>query len=143
MRALEIAGEPDVHDLPVEALDYEMLRLEDAARMIQARLTGLQAQASHLIRKGAMLPNYTLEAGNGRLNWLDESAEQAALAMGDLMGLDLRKPVKAITPTQAMQRMPKELIEQYAQRKRGEVKLVRFDRNAAVKAFSHLTIKKD
>lgn len=143
MRALEVSGEADVHDLPVAALDYEMRRLEEAARMIEARLTGLQAQASHLIRKGVTLPHYALEAGNGRLNWIDESAEQAAIVMGDLLGMNLRKPVKAITPTQAMQRMPKDLLEQYAQRKRGEVKLVRFDSNAAVKAFSHLSVKKD
>lgn len=143
MRALEIAGEPDIHDLPVEAIDYEMQRLEDAAALIKARLTGLQAQASHLIRNGAVLPNYALERGDGRLNWLDDNAEAAALAMGDLFGADLRKPVRAITPTQALKFVPKELIDQYAQRKRGEVKLVRFDRNAAVKAFSNLTVKKD
>lgn len=141
MRALEVAGEPDVHDLPVVALDYEMQRLEDAARMIEARLTGLQAQAVHLIRRGAVLPSYTMESGNGRLVWADDTAEQSAIAMGDLLGLDIRKPAKAITPLQAMKQLPKEFVEQYARRNRGEQKLVRFDRNAAVKAFSHL--KKD
>ena len=140
-RALEVAGEPDVYDLPVNALDYEMQRIEQAQAILQARLTGLQAQASYLIRKGAVLPHYALESGQGRLMWLDENAEQAALTMGDLMGADLRKPARAITPLQALHKMPKELIEQYAQRRRGEVKLVRFDSNAAVKAFSHL--KKD
>lgn len=142
-RALEVAGEADVHDLPVAAIDYEMMRLEEAARMIEARLTGLQAQASHMIRRGITLPHYALESGAGRLNWLDDQAEQAAITIADLMGVDIRKPVKAATPTQAMQRLPKELLERYAQRKRGEVKLVRFDNNAAVKAFSHLTVKKD
>lgn len=140
-RAIEISGEPDIHDLPIAALDYEMQRLEDAAAMIKARLTGLQAQATQLIRRGQVLPHYALESGVGRLKWLDEDAEAAALATGDLMGVDLRKPVKSITPTQAMQKLPKELLEQYAQRQRGEMKLVRFDSNAAVKAFSHLTVK--
>lgn len=141
MRALEVSGDPDVHDLPIPALDYEMQRLEEAKRMIEARLTGLQAQAAHLIRNGAMLPNYALEAGAGRLKWIDDDAERAAIAMGDLMGYNLRKPVQAITPTQAMDKLPKELLEQYARRNKGEVKLVRFDRNAAVKAFSHLKDK--
>lgn len=141
MRALEVAGEPDVHDLPVVALDYEMQRLEDAARMIEARLTGLQAQAVHLIRRGAVLPSYTMESGSGRLAWIDDTAEQSAIAMGDLLGKDIRKSAKAITPLQAMKQLPKEFVEQYARRNRGEQKLVRFDRNAAVKAFSHL--KKD
>ena len=138
-RAMEIAGDPDIHDLPPVALDYEMLRLEEAAAMIQARLTGLQAQASRMIRNGVILPHYAMESGNGRLKWTDEAA---ALAMGDAMGIDLRKPVEVITPTQAAERhkVLKELIEPYAQRARGETKLVRFDNNAAVKAFSHLKV---
>lgn len=141
MRALEVAGEPDVHDLPIVALDYEMQRLEDAARMIEARLTGLQAQAVHLIRRGAVLPSYTMESGSGRLAWIDDIAEQSAIAMGDLLGKNIRKPAKAITPLQAMKQLPEEFVKQYAQRNRGAQKLVRFDRNAAVKAFLHL--KKD
>jgi hypothetical protein len=141
MRALEMVGEPDVHDLPIVALDYEMLRIEQAVAMLNARLTGLQAQAAHLIRKGAMLQHYAMESGTGRLNWLDENAEASAIAMGDLLGANIRKPSRAITPLQAMKKLPQEFVEQYAQRKRGEVKLVRFDSNVAVKAFSHL--KKD
>jgi cytochrome c553 len=141
MRALEVAGEPDVHDLPIAAIDYEMQRLEDAARLIEARLTGLQAQAVHLIRRGETLPSYTLESGVGRLAWIDEQAESEAIAIAALLGVDIRKPAKAITPLQAMKQLPKEYVEQYARRNRGEQKLVRFDRNAAVKAFSHL--KKD
>jgi len=141
MRALEVSGEPDMHDLPVAAIDYEMLRLEDAARMIEARLTGLQAQAAYLIRKGEQFPHYAMEAGKGRKVWIDEQAEQAAIAMGDLLGANLRKPAKAVTPLQAANVLPKEFVESYTQQRRGELKLVRFDGNRAVKAFSHL--KKD
>jgi hypothetical protein len=138
MRALEIAGEPDVQDLPIEAIDYELQRLEDAKRMIEARLTGLEAQATHMIRNGAQFPSFELGRSAGRLNWIDDECEAAALAMGDLMGLDLRKPTKAITPTQALQRMPKELLERYAQRKPGALKLQRFNGDTVTKAFAHL-----
>lgn len=135
MRAIEVAGEPDIYDLQDAALDYEMMRLEEAKQVLEARLTGLQAQAMQSIRRGARLPHYALESGAGRLNWIDETK---ALALGDLMGVDLRKPTQAITPTQAMQRLPKELFDGFAERKRGELKLVRFDGGVAVKAFSHL-----
>jgi hypothetical protein len=141
MRALEVAGEPDVHDLPAAAIDYEMQRLEDAQQLIEARLTGLRAQAMHLIRKGELFPHYALESGVGRLRWIDEQAEVSALAMGDLMGHNLRKPVKAITPTQAIKLMPREFIETYAQRSTTALKLVRFDKDKAVKAFSHLKLE--
>lgn len=138
-RAMEVSGEPDIHDLPPAALEYEMLRLEDAARMIEARLTGLQAQATHMLRNGKSLKHYAMESGPGRVKWTDEAA---AIAMADLLGIDIRKPAKAITPLQASNQLPKDFIAPYSQRMRGEVKLVRFDSNAAVKAFSHL-LKKD
>lgn len=135
MQALEIAGEPDMHDLPAMAIDYEMMRLESAADMIQARLTGLKAQATAMIRRGESLTHYALESSAGRLCWTDT---KCALAMGDLMGYDLRKPTEMLTPTQALKKLPENLLSAYTERKRGEVKLVRFDSSAAVKAFSHL-----
>lgn len=141
MRALEVSGEPDVHDLPVAAIDYELLRLEAAKRIIEARITGLEAQAMHLIRKGEQFPSFQIESGDGRLNWIDADAERSAIAMGDLLGVNLRKDVQAITPTQAMKHLPREYMEQYARRNKGAAKLVRFKRDAAIKAFSHL--KKD
>jgi hypothetical protein len=138
MRALEISGEPDMLDLTAAAVDYEMLRLEDAQRMLTARLTGLRAQATHMIRNGQSLPHWAMESGNGRLKWIDDEAERAAIAMGDLLGKNLRKRETAITPTQASKLMPADMLDTYARRERGEVKLVRFDSNVAVKAFSNL-----
>lgn len=138
MRALEMSGEPDVHDLPVAALDYEMLRIEQAIDIMNARLTGLQAQAVHQIRRGAILPHYAMESGAGRLVWIDDAAEASAIAMADLLGVDVRTRARAITPLQSMKKLPNEFVEQYAQRKPGAYKLVRFDGDAAVKAFSHL-----
>lgn len=133
MRALEIAGEPDVHDLPVAAVDYELLRIDEALRILEARRTGLTAQAQVMLRKGVMLPHFHMEAGNGRLKWEDDAQ---ALAMGQLLGVDIAKPAKPITPTQALKFMPRELIEGMSKRSRGEMKLTRIDGNEAVKAFS-------
>jgi hypothetical protein len=143
MRALEVSGDSYVHDLGVVALDYEMQRIESAIQILDALLTGYQAQAEHMMRRGVQFPHFGLETGIGRLGWKDDAAEAAAIAVADLVGANIRKPARAITPLQAMKILPKEYVEKYAQRKRGELKLARFDSNAAVKAFSHLAIKKD
>lgn len=140
-RAMEVSGEPDIHDLPVVAIDYELQRLAQAKAIIQARMTGLEAQAMHMIRNGSQFPSFTVERGAGRLDWIDADTERQAIAIGDMMGVDLRKPAKAITPLQAMKQVPKEFIGQYARRNPGAAKLVKFDGTAAEKAFSHL--KKD
>lgn len=141
MRALEVSGEPVEHDLTVEAVDYELMRIEQAQRMLEARLTGLRAHAVHMIRNGVTLPNFAMKSGAGRLAWVDEDAERSAIAMGDLIGKNLRKSERAVTPTQAAKVLPAEMIETYAARKRGEMKLVRFDSNAVAKAFSKLTLE--
>lgn len=140
-RAMEVSGEPDVHDLPVAAIDYELQRLAQAKAIIEARITGLEAQAMYMIRNGSQFPSFQIERGEGRLNWIDADAEQQAIAIGDMMGVNLRKVAKAITPLQAMKQLPKEFVDQYARRNPGAAKLVKFDGTAAVKAFSHL--KKD
>jgi hypothetical protein len=141
MRALEISGEPVEHELTVAGVDYELQRIEEAARMLEARLTGLRAHAVHMIRNGQTLPHFAMKSGTGRLDWIDEAAEKSALAMGDLIGKNLRKSEAAITPTQAARLLPKDLIDTYATRRRGESKLVRFDSNAVSKAFSKLTLE--
>lgn len=138
-RAREISMEVFDNVLTPAAVDYELVRIEEAQRMLDARLTGLRAHAVHMIRTGKSLPNWSMQAGTGRLQWLDEAAERSAIALGDMMGKDVRKPVKAITPTQAAKVIPVELLESYSRRQRGELKLVRFDGNTAAKAFSKLT----
>jgi hypothetical protein len=138
MRALEVAGEPDVHDLPVAAIDYELLRIEDAMRMLEARKTGLEAQAQVMIRNGSVFPHFAMRPGSGRLKWHDDAA---AIALGDALGKSLRKPPAPITPTQALKFVPKELIDTMASRTPGAVKLTRLSDNDVAKAFANL--KKD
>lgn len=140
-RALDIAGEPNIVNLSPLAVDYQLMRLEDAKRIIEANITGMQALGAHMLRKGETLPHYAMQSGSGRLKWLDPDAERAAIAMGDMMGKNLRKPETAVTPTQAAKLLDPALLEAYRTRQRGEVKLVRFDANTAAKAFSHLGVK--
>lgn len=138
MRALEIAGEPDVHDLPVAAIDYELLRIEDALRMLEARKTGLEAQAQVMMRKGAVFPHWEMQRTVGRLKWHDEAQ---AMVIAENMGIDIRKPSKPITPLQATKLLGQDIINGLASRAPGAVKFGRADSNEAVKAFSHLLTK--
>lgn len=141
MRALEISGEPDIQNLTAAAVDYELLRLEEAQRAIEARLTGLQAKAVHMMRKGEILPHWAMERGQGRLSYNSLDAEREAIAIAELLGKDIRKPQRAITPTQAGKLLDPALLETLTHRPRGEAKLVRFNSNTAAKAFSKLGVK--
>jgi hypothetical protein len=140
--ALEVSTEAEMFDLTPDAVDWELLRLEQAAQIIEARRTGLEAQARHMLRNGKHLSNWSMVAGRGRLGWKDEQAERAAIAMGDLLGVQLRKPTKAITPTQASKLLDASLITDYTVRPRGEMKLARHDGSMAAKAFSKLNVEK-
>jgi len=136
----ELSGEPEIVALTDAALDYELLRLQAAERLIKARLTGLTSYAAHMIKRGASLPHFVMERGSGRLHWV-EGKEKEAIALGDMFGKNLRKDEKAITPLQASKIIDPALVAAYSERKPGEVKLTRFDANKVAKAFSNLKVE--
>lgn len=140
-RALEIAGEPNVINLTPAAVDYELMRIEDARRMLEARYTALYAQAEHMSRNGQQLTHYDMAQGRGNLAWLSPEHEREAIAIADTMGVNIRKDERAKTPTQSAKLLDPKLIEHCSDRPRGKLKLTRIDANAAAKAFSHLGVE--
>lgn len=132
-RALEISGEPDLLDVTPASVDYELLRISEAMRALEARKTALEAHAESFIRSGRILPNFEMAPGRGRREWIDENE---AILMGDLFSVNLRKPVVPITPVQAMSKLPKEIVESYSRSTPAALKLTRYNASATAKAFS-------
>lgn len=97
--ALEYLEAVTTVDLGPAALGLELRLLTRAAEMIEARLTGLQEMAAYRIKEGAVVPGWTTAPTYGRAKWTAPAAEIKAL--GELLGLDLAKPLDCITPNQA------------------------------------------
>lgn len=70
-----------------------------------------------------MLQGWMLEQGFGREAWTVTPEE--VFALGDMMGVDLRKKPEAITPAQARKLgLDEDVSKAYSKRPPGEVKLV-------------------
>lgn len=131
--AAEYVNRATAIELKGPALALELQTLEDALAAIKARLSGLQEQGFYELRRGGQLPGYGIEHGRGSLDWIKPATE--VVAMGDAMGVDLRKQLAAITPTQAKKLIDDSVISAYAVKTPGAAKLVRID-NLAKQVFS-------
>lgn len=116
---------------PTPALaGLELLWLREASAYLKARTSALE----ELIRVQPEGSGFVLEQGYGREKWTEDA--EAVFALGDAMGLDLRKPPEAITPAQAVKLgLDPEVKDAYSTKPRGEVKLVPAIKSRVVAAF--------
>lgn len=137
-RSQHVALDPD-------AVGVELAILEDCQELIKGRVTSLQAQAEAYLRAGKRVPNYGMESVSGRLEWLPNVTEGELVEYGKLTGKSVYKPEPAlnaknsrvVTPTQAVKAkiIDAAVIDEYAARPSGGMKLARLSDNQAVKAF--------
>lgn len=132
---LDITGEAIANDLDAHATDAELVRLDRAVEILEARKTAMSARAEMFARSGVQLTHYKMEGGTGRRKW-KEGMEKAALALGTAFNVTVAKPQELITPTQAMKVLPKQVIESMSERGATALKLVRIDPNEARKRLT-------
>lgn len=134
LNACDRAGESNPFDLPPDALGYEAATLDRSITLMQARMTGLQAQIESKLQAGQFVPHWALKRGQGKTIWR-VPAEQVA-AFGDMMGVDLRKKMDVITPTQAKKlKLDVALIEPFTEYVPGSLKVERDDGSLAARVF--------
>lgn len=124
--AADMGGKWGSMELPPAAAGLELRMLRRAAKQLDARITGLEAQVVAYIKTGKPVPFWILDSVPGRLEWQRPAAE--VFMLGDLMGVDLRKPAEPITPTQAKAaakaaKLPDGLFDGYSGRPAGAAKL--------------------
>lgn len=139
-RGIDLARQAQAADLPPSALGLEMRYLTEAAKLMDARLTGLQAQAEALRAQGAALPHWKAESVAAREKWTKPAQE--VLMLGELLGLTLAKDPEPVTPTQARDLAKRKgvdvsLLGAYAARASGGLKLVPDDGSDARKVFAN------
>lgn len=137
-RGMDLARQAQAQDLTPAALGLELRYLTDAAKLMDARLTGLKAQAESLLRGGVSVPHWMMAPAGGRVVWTKPAAE--VFALGEMMGVSLVKDPEPITPTQAVAKgLSPALLGAYSATKSGAVRLEVDDGSTARKVFASST----
>lgn len=121
-------------ELPLPAVGDELRRLKEAAKRMEARITGLEEQAEHALRKGAVIPGWGLSPTYARETWQEGAAEKV-MALGQYFGVNLAKPAKPVTPAQARKLIPTNIVAMFAHKPSTGVKLTKVDPFEAKKRF--------
>ena len=125
-----------LHDLSPEQSAVELRYLERAKVLLVSRLEALQTQALQQVKDGTVIPGYGIGYGRGSTNWNKPDSE--VIALGDLMGVDLRKAEKPVTPSQALKlNVDETVINSYSEKRQGLARLVTNDKTIAGRVFSN------
>lgn len=115
-------GQP--FDLPAPALGDELTYIAQAITVLEARRSGLDAQATRMITQGQHVPGWELGRGRGSTDWTVPA--EHVINMGALHGLNLAKPAAAVTPRQATEAgFDPDLVRDFSKHYPGEAKLKR------------------
>lgn len=147
--AADHAGRYGALELSPHALGLELRNLTRARALLDARISGLEAQTVASIKGGNLVPFWLMEAVPGRLAWTKPAPE--VFALGDMLGLNLRKAPEPMTPTQAKAAAKvaakaagmaadtyDALIDNYASRPAGAAKLIADDGSKARLIFGKM-----
>lgn len=137
LTALEVAYGGDPHELAPAALGDELRRLKEAAKRIEARVTGLETQADALLRKGTMIPGWVLAASYARETWREGTEAEVMTLAKQYFNVDIAKPAKPITPNQARKLLPSNIVAVYAHKPSTGVRLTKQDPYESQKAFAN------
>lgn len=96
------AGSAEPTPLDYVSMGQELRILEDAAKQLEARRTGLKAQVEAHVRAGNAVPLWSLKPGRSNRIYNEDVTPQHMAAVCDILGVNIRKPLEVMTPTQAI-----------------------------------------
>jgi hypothetical protein len=135
MRAATLSMRSAPSPLQPPALALELRTLQRAAKLLKARIGGLEAETFARLQRGESIPGYGLKPTYGREAWRVSVAE--AIAIGRVLGHDISKP-GVMTPKQARDLgMPEEVVASIAGADSKGLALVADDGAAAERAFGN------
>lgn len=133
---VDFSGTAEIRDLTPETVGQELRLLKEAIKRLEGRYTGLYEHASNLGRAGTPINHWQMQAGSGKLTWLDNTTVEEVTGLGELVGVNVRKAAALLTPTQVIKAgIDEGVIMQYASRPRGAMRLVQDDMTALRKIF--------
>jgi hypothetical protein len=128
-------------EMPAESIGQELNIIDAALQRLEARRTGIAAQAEALLRAGKPVALYHMEPGQSRLIYRDDVNVDEVVGLGELCNVNLRKPQSKkdllVTPTQAIELgIDGGIMSKYAHRPPAAYKLARDNSITARKVFS-------
>lgn len=122
---IDRSGESLPLDLAADVMGFVLAQVRDSIERLEAIESGLEQQVLSVLRGGARVPGWHLETGAGREKWRVPYEE--VVALGDAMGVDVRKP-GLITPKQSVKAgLPRDLVDSFTETPTGKVSVVRDD----------------
>lgn len=126
----------ELHDLSPEHSAIELRYLQRAKTLLDQRFKALEAQTLEQIQGGTVVPGYGIGHGRGSTVWTKPNEE--VITLGDLLGVQLRKPEAPITPIQAKKlNVDDAVINSYSEKRPGAARLVTDDKTIACRVFSN------
>jgi hypothetical protein len=140
---LDYSGAAELMPLDVEAMGQELRIVDAALKRLEARRTGLAVAVESTIRAGKRVPFYELGPGRSNLKWKPGVTAQEIADFGDLIGIQLRKPLEVFTPTQCVDAGVDEaaIKQDYAERPPAPLKLQAVDPTKVDKALAGVSTK--
>ena len=126
----------ELNNLSPDHRGYELSYLDRATDILKARKDALEAEALAQAQMGTPTPGWGIGTGRGSKIWTASVDEVAA--MGDLLEIDLRKPMEVITPTQAInvKKVDADVINAYSKTTPGKARLIRSNETISARLFS-------
>lgn len=122
---LDFVSGMSTHNLTGHNLGVELKLLRRAEEMIKARLSGLEEQALYELREGKQVTFFGSQMGTGRERWRKDVPTEQIIMMGDMLGVDCRKPVELDTPAQLKKKgIDPAVIAEYSEKPSTGLKLV-------------------
>ena len=122
-------------DLTGVSLATSVIMARHAKKLLDGYVKALEEQAVTESRMGKALPGLTAEQGYGSLAWRKDLDQEEVINMGDLMGVELRKPRELKTPTQCKKLLDESVINEYATREVKGWKLVELTEDRVKQMF--------
>lgn len=130
----EVTGVPLPVELTPQNMGLQLSIIRRAKKQLEYLESSFEEQVKSSIRSGRNVPGWTVENSYGRLTWSKPISEVTAL--GDMMGVDLRKE-DVVTPTQAKKLgIDGALIDAYSERQNTGLKLTPDTKNKAREVFA-------
>jgi len=122
-KVVHFSGMAEAVALTPAQMGAESTVLTAASKILEARKTVLDAMVEAQVRAGVQVPGWGMESKASPLAWLVD--KDIVIATGQLIGVNLAKPVEPITPTQARDRklLDEETLKGLASRPPSSMKL--------------------